>query len=115
DLDREIDVTWRVDDIDSELDAVTCPECSGRGRRDRDAALLLLLHPVHRRGAFMHLADLVLLAGIVKNTLGRGRLTGIDVSHDADVPVVIERRCACHIYPSGVSRGGRAVHSATPA
>ena len=31
----------------------------GRGRGDRDAALLLLLHPVHRRGALVHLADLV--------------------------------------------------------
>src|SRR5206468_11291591 len=100
DLDREIDVTWRVDDIDSELDAVTCPECSGRGRRDRDAALLLLLHPVHRRGAFVHLADLVLLAGIVKNALGRRRLTGIDVRHDADISIVLERCNSWHIRNS---------------
>ena len=35
------------------------PEARRRGRRDRDAALLLLLHPVHRRGAFVHLADFV--------------------------------------------------------
>jgi hypothetical protein len=39
----------------------------------------------------MHLADFVRLAGIVENTLGRGRLTGIDVRHDADIPVVLER------------------------
>jgi hypothetical protein len=35
--------------------------------------------------ALMDLTDLVGLTGVVKNTLGRGGLTGIDVSHDADV------------------------------
>ena len=55
DLDREVDVARRVDDVD----AVIVPEAGRRGRGDRDAALLLLLHPVHRRGAFVHLADLV--------------------------------------------------------
>ena len=67
------------------------PESSRRGGRDRDAALLLLLHPVHRRGAFVHLADFVALARVVEDALGHGRLPGIDVGHDADVTVVIER------------------------
>src|SRR2546423_10771198 len=44
-----------VDDVD----AVVGPLGGGGGRRDRDAALLLLLHPVHRRGALVDLADLV--------------------------------------------------------
>src|SRR5215471_8295252 len=39
----EVDVPRRVDDVDR----VVTPGGSGRGRRDRDAALLLLLHPVH--------------------------------------------------------------------
>src|SRR5665647_3552759 len=111
----EVDVSRRVDDVDAVLRpralfvglAVTHPEAGRGGRGDRDAALLLLLHPIHRRGAFMHLADLVVLSRIVKNTLGRRRLPGIDVSHDADVPVILERGNACHIYPSGVSRGSR--------
>ena len=44
DLDGEVDVAWRVDDVD----AVVAPEGRRGGRGDRDAALLLLLHPVHR-------------------------------------------------------------------
>ena len=114
DLYREVDVSRSVDDVDAVLRpralfvglAVTHPEAGRGGRGDRDAALLLLLHPVHRRGAFMHLADLVALTGIIKNTLGSRRLAGIDVCHDADVTVILERGNACHIYPSGVSRGG---------
>ena len=54
-LDGEIDMARRVDDVD----AVVVPETGGRGGGDRDAALLLLLHPVHRRGTVMHFADLV--------------------------------------------------------
>ncbi len=97
DFDREVDVSRRVDDVDAVLNAVARPERRGRGGRDRDAALLLLLHPVHRRGAFVHLADLVRLAGVVEDTLGRSRLTGIDVGHDADVAIVLERCFAGHM------------------
>ena len=58
----------------------------GRSSRgDGDAALALLLHPVHDRIAFMHFAYLVANAGIVKDTLRSGRLTGIDVGDDAEV------------------------------
>ena len=81
DLDGEIDVPGRVDNID----AVVAPETGGRRRRDRDAALLLLHHPVHRRGAFVHLADLVVDAGVEEHALGGGGLAGIDVRHDADI------------------------------
>src|SRR3546814_17222035 len=69
DLDREVDVARRVDDVDP----VIVPETGRRGRRDRDPALLLLLHPVHRRGPLMGLADLVVLAGIEKDALEIGR------------------------------------------
>ena len=77
----------RVDDVD----AVVAPEAGRRGRGDRDAALLLLLHPVHRGGALVDLADLVRAAGVEKDALGRRRLAGIDVGHDADVAVPLER------------------------
>ena len=83
-----------------------------RGRRDRDAALLLLLHPVHRGGAFMHLADLVRLAGVVQDALGRSRLTGIDVGHDADIPIVIERSVSRHNFRQPVPRRRRRLHQA---
>ena len=38
----------------------------------------------------MGLADLVVLAGVVQDTLGGGGLAGIDVSHDADVTDLVE-------------------------
>ena len=81
DLDREVDVAGRVDDVDP----VVLPLAGGRGGGDRDPALLLLLHPVHDRGALVDLAHLVGAAGVVEDALGRRRLTGVDVRHDPDV------------------------------
>ncbi len=43
----------------------------GGGGRDGNAALLLLLHEIHGGSAVMHFADLVALAGIIKDALGR--------------------------------------------
>src|SRR3954470_13203196 len=86
DLDGEVDVAGRVDDVD----AVVAPLAGGRGGRDRDAALLLLLHPVHRRGALVDLADLVGPPRVIEDALGRRRLARIDVGHDPDVPGLLE-------------------------
>ena len=72
------------------------PEGGGRGRGDGDAALLLLLHPVHGRGAVVHLADLMRLAGIVEDALSRRRLSGIDVGHDAEIAIVLDSVAARH-------------------
>ena len=74
------------------------------GRRDRDAALLLLLHPVHDGGALVDLADLVGATRVIEDALSRRRLTGVDVRHDPDVPGLLERVLAGHV--SGVSSGG---------
>src|ERR1700760_3400824 len=82
----------RVDDVET----LALPESGRRGGRDGYAALLLLLHPIHRRGAFVHLADLMALAGVVEDPLrGRG-LPGIDVGHDAEVSVVLDLVGAGH-------------------
>ena len=86
DLDREIDVAGRVDDVD----AVVVPEGGRGGRRDGDAALLLLGHVVHDGGAFVDLTDLVGLAGVVEDPLGRRGLARVDVSHDPDVAIALE-------------------------
>ena len=82
DLDGEVDVTGGVDDVDL---GVLPPAGRGRGR-DGDAALLLLLHPVHRGAAVVDLTDLVVDTGVEEDALGGRRLAGIDVRHDADVP-----------------------------
>ena len=99
DLDGEVDVARRVDDVD----AVVGPLAGGRGGRDRDAALLLLLHPVHRGGALVDLAHLVGAAGVVEDALGRRRLARIDVGHDPDVPGLLERELARHGDVSSLS------------
>ena len=82
DLGGEVDVARRVDDVD----AVIAPEAGRRGRRDGDAALLFLLHPVHDGGAFVDFADLVRDPGVEQDPFCRRRLAGIDVGHDADIP-----------------------------
>ena len=86
DLNGEVDVARGVDDID----AVALPEASGRSARDRDAALLLLRHPVHGGSAFMGLTELVVDARVEQNAFRRGRLTGVDVRHDANVSCVFK-------------------------
>ncbi len=103
DLDGEVDVAGRVDDVDG----VVAPGGLRRGGRDRDAALLLLLHPVHRRGAFVHLADLVVDPRVVQDPLGRGGLARVDMSHDPDVAGRGERvldggsHCDSSLFVSG--------------
>ncbi len=38
----------------------------------------------------MDLTDLVTLAGVIEDPLGRRRLAGIDVRHDAEIAVVLD-------------------------
>src|SRR3954451_15758936 len=103
DLDREVDVAGRVDDVDP----VVAP-LAGRGRgRDRDAALLLLLHPVHRRGALVDLTDLVGASRVIEDALRRRRLAGVDVRHDPDVAGLFERKLAGHVKAGGVGESGQ--------
>ena len=87
DFNGEVDMAGRVDDVD----AVVFPEAGGRGRRDRDAAFLFLLHEIHGGGAVMDFADLMALAGVIKNALSRRRLAGVDMRGNADVAIHVER------------------------
>ena len=103
DLDGEVDVTGRVDDVDP----VIAPRSGGRGGRDRDAALLLLLHPVHDGRALVDLADLVRATRVVEDALSRRRLTGVDVRHDPDIPGLLEGERAWHESEVGGRRGGK--------
>ena len=85
DLGGEVNVARGVDDLDAVVLTVLVPEARSSSGGNGYAALLLLNHPVHGGSALMDLTDLVGLTGVVKNTLGRGGLTGIDVGHNADV------------------------------
>jgi len=80
-FDGEINVPRRVDNIDS----VVAPE-AGRGSAGNcNSTLLLLLHPIHRGGAVVHLANLVGYACVVEDSFRSRGLTGINVGHDTDV------------------------------
>ena len=92
DFDGEVDMAGGVDDVE----ALAVPERGGRRRGDGDAALLLLLHPVHRRGTFVHFADLVALAGVIQDALGGRGLAGIDMCHDTEVAIVLDGMLAGH-------------------
>ena len=86
-LDGEVHMTGSVDDVDGGV----VPTGSGGGRRNGDAALLLLGHPVHDGGALVDLSHLVRLARVIQDALGGRGLTGIDVSHNADIARVFQR------------------------
>jgi hypothetical protein len=86
-LDSEIDMARGVDDVDPGV----LPQAGGGGRGDRDAAFLLLGHPVHDGGALVDLAHLVGLARVVEDALGGGGLAGVDMRHDPDVPRAAQR------------------------
>ena len=88
-LDRKVDVSRGVDQVDLVLMTFVLPEGSRCGRGDGDTALLFLDHPVHGGAALVHLADLVGFTRIEKNSLGRSGLTGIDVGHDTDISSIM--------------------------
>ncbi len=84
DLDGEVDVAGRVDDVDR----VVGPLDVGRGRGDGDAPLALEVHGVHGRAdavLALDLVDLVDLLAVEEDTLRQRRLAGVDVGADADV------------------------------
>jgi hypothetical protein len=72
-----------------DIDAAIAPHTRCGGGRNRDAALLFLLHPIHGGSAFMHLADAMGDAGIKQDAFGRSGFAGIDVRHDADIPTTL--------------------------
>ena len=72
------------------VDAVVVPHAGCGSRGDGDASLLLLLHPVHGGRAFVHFADLVVLAGVKEDTLSGCGLAGVDVGHDTNVTVLLK-------------------------
>src|SRR5690606_32123986 len=83
----EVYVARGVDDVD----AVVLPEAGRRSARNGDAALFLLLHPVHRRAAFMDFAHAVQAPRVKENPLRRGCFARVNMGADADIARLRER------------------------
>jgi len=64
---------------------VIAPVAGRRRRRDGDAALLLLRHPVHCRRPVVHFADAVHAPGVEQDALRRRRLACVNVRGNADI------------------------------
>ena len=92
-LDREVNVSGRVYDVDS----VSFPETSGGSGGNCDTSLLLLLHPVHGGRAVMGFAKLVCLTGVIKDSFCGSRFAGVDVSHDTNISCMFKRIFSWHI------------------
>ena len=79
----------------------------GRGGLDRDAALALELHRVHRRAdavLALHLVDRVDPSGVEEDALGQRRLARVDVGADADVPDLREVDHAAALPAAAIQR-----------
>ncbi len=85
DLGSEIHVAGGINNVDANV----APGACGGSAGDGDAALLLLLHPIHGRSAFVHFAETVRTSRVKQDSLGRSGLAGVNVGHDADVSATI--------------------------
>ena len=92
DLDGKVNMPRCVDDVN----AVIAPKTCCRGGGDGDAALLFLLHPIHRGAAIMDLAHFVGFSGVIQDPFGRRGFAGVNVRHDADITKPAKGCLACH-------------------
>jgi len=74
------------------MDLVLLPLERRRGGGDRDAALALLVHPVHLGLAVVDLADLVNLAGVKQEPFRDRGLARIDMCNHAEVADQVDLR-----------------------
>ena len=97
-FDGKVNVSGGVDDVKAVtlvhgargpcIDCVVPKRC-GCSRGDRDATLLLLLHPVHCGRAIMHFADFVRLACVIQDAFCGGGLARIDMGNNPKVAVSV--------------------------
>ncbi len=83
----EVNVAWGVNDVD----AVLTPEAGGSSRGDSNTTFLLLFHPVHGGSAIVGFTNFMGNAGVVKNTFGSRGFARVNVGHDTDVTLHIDR------------------------
>jgi len=86
----EVHVSGSVDDIDT----MVLPVTGGGGAGDRDAAFPFLFHPVHGGAALVDFAQLVIHAGVEENAFTQRGLAGVDVRHDTNVTIILQRGLA---------------------
>ena len=84
DFRRKIDVAGRVDNINLPV----APIGGGRGALNRNAALLLLRHPVHGSRTVVYFAYTVNFSRIVKDAFGCGGFSRVDMGDNADIPYI---------------------------
>ena len=96
DLNGEVHVAGGVNDIHPVVNILKAPRSGGGRRGDGDTALLLLRHPVHRRGTLMNLADLIGAPGIKQDALRRRGFARVDVGDDSDISDFFELNLAWH-------------------
>ncbi|CAB4824474.1 unannotated protein [freshwater metagenome] len=78
-----------IDDVDG----VVFPGAGCCGRGNRDAALLLLLHPVHGGCALVDFTDLVVDSRVKQDALGCRGFARVDMSHDPDIADLGQIEC----------------------
>ena len=106
-----------VDDVNAMLGqrgVHPLPEAGGCRRSNGDAALLLLLHPVHGGRAIVNLADFVINACVKKDALGGGGLSGVNVGANADVAIAVDGSLTSHGLPVSTRRLKRDGESLEP-
>ena len=91
-LNGKVHVAGGVDDVDP----VSLPLAGSGSGGNGDTTLLLLLHPVHGGRTFMRLTQAVRTSRVEQDALGRGGFTGVDMSHDADIPHLFQRVTSRH-------------------
>ena len=92
---------WGVDDINSmlfELFVHARPKTGRRCRSNSNAALLLLLHPIHGSCAIMDFTKLVRQASVEKNTLSGRGFTRVHMGDNTNIPITLKGRCSSHNF-----------------
>src|SRR5690606_10770079 len=87
-LNGEVHVSGSVDNVDAvlvELLAHARPEAGNCSRGDRDATLLLLLHPVHGRGPVVDLTHLVRDARVEQDAFTGGCLSCVNMGTETNL------------------------------
>jgi hypothetical protein len=79
-----------------EVEVHPLPETGSRGGGNGNAALLLLLHPVHGGRTIVHLTDLVIHTGVEQDAFGGRGLASVNVRADADIAVPLDGCFTCH-------------------